>query len=359
MDGEIIARLGVQTYLDNKQARSTSNIDFFKTPEDRKIEWDQCNFGCHHPGYRVLDRPAKYMDVIKTLDSLSPFVAGLVDGSARTTYGLGKGVQRTGEGLGLGGMDKIYTVGAENQAIFNLAKDLLEGILSYDLNLVDNPLTQLIIKVVDTYMASIPHWVTEEAISQGKLIFEDTSALGLLKQAISKGLIPAMSDVEALDVVAMLSSAGVQRFAGKQIGKTVATRVATIIALTIATRLAVSIAQSKLYRNFIKIKVAGAKSPKGLTGVLVTLLQAQGFLGTAAGASRRLKEKCPQTWRYLRNSLNGIDMIYVFAEPFLDEFVARLSLLEKDPATFIDVTRKLIEAGKLNNIFLPHLYDKA
>jgi len=97
-----------------------------------------------------------------------------------------------------------------------------------------------------------------------------------------------------------------------------------------------------------------ARSAKGgLGGALVSLLKAQGFLGHAANASRQLHRDCPKTWNILRYDMQGADMVFVFVQPMIAEYVDRLSLLEKDPLKFAKVMEALIRDRETKKILLP------
>ena len=125
MDGSVIRRLGIQSYLDNRDSQSTSNIDFFADKQKIMQNWQQCNFGCHHPGYRVLNREATYADMMQLLDSVHPSVAGFVDGNYQTFKRVGLGTKRVAQSYGASGLDRIAEIGEENSLAFNLAKNII------------------------------------------------------------------------------------------------------------------------------------------------------------------------------------------------------------------------------------------
>lgn len=56
---------------------------------------------------------------------------------------------------------------------------------------------------------------------------------------------------------------------------------------------------------------------------------------------------------YLLGELtNGADMVYFLVRPMVQEYVDRVSLLEKNPAEFVKVMRALAKTGDANKVFL-------
>ena len=91
----------------------------------------------------------------------------------------------------------------------------------------------------------------------------------------------------------------------------------------------------------------------GLGGSVLFLLQSQGLLGIAADSSRRLSQTNPEVWNILRFRLNGANMVYFLVEDLLQEYVDRLSLLERQPSEFAKVMKALLAAGNTKEIFFP------
>ena len=56
-----------------------------------------------------------------------------------------------------------------------------------DISLVDNPLTEMVIKIIESYTSALPDSVVIPIIEQGKLKFEEIDA-DWVRIAIKKGL---------------------------------------------------------------------------------------------------------------------------------------------------------------------------
>lgn len=358
MNGQVIRSLGIQKFLDNCAASSTSNIDFFAGKQQIEHRWRECDMGCHGPSYRVLNRDATYSEMLDTMAKIDPtkgLATGYVDGVVTTTGRVVKGVERTGEGLGLAGMQRVGEIGSENSLAFNLAKDALAKAFTLSLNLVDNPITALIINVLTEYVKYLPDEVVIELAVHGKFKNIDID-LQMVVQASVKGL----TDVDITDVAVdeMKQLANylknnpelIMKYIGKREGKKFATKIATMVAIEIAKSIAIKLATTQRYKSFLQnVKPGG--STKNLAGVLVFLLKTQGLLQEASNASHRLFTKSPLLWRELRR-LNGLDMIYFFVEDHISEYVDRIGLAERSPTRFIEMIVALLEPpGTAKDLF--------
>ncbi len=357
MDGNVIRNLGIQSYLDNRGAQSTSNIDFFASQREQISNWKQCNFGCHTPSYRILKRQATYAELINFLGKASPLLAGGVDGSYQTVRKIVSGAERTEQGLGLEGMDRIEEIGEENTLVFRLAKSVIVKLFSVDINLLENPITEMVVRVIETYTAAIPQPIMNTIIEQGKLKFDEIDMFMVL-QAIQKGLthVDTAEGISSVSEFLQKNHSPIEQMIGKHIGKKVATYVAVIVAIQIAKQIAITISHSQSYQNFLKSRAA-SKNAKGLAGVAVSLLKFQGTLQIASRGSMGLKSKCPVLWSQLRDR-GGLDLLYFLIEDYVTEYVDRISLAERNPTMFVQMINSLIRAnGDANNIFFP--FDNA
>lgn len=356
-DGALISELGVKRYLKGVRAAPSSNIDFFIRGEVANKAWRDCNFGCHGPTYRNLRRPANYAETLRSINDLSPILAGVVDGLHHQTIGraerLANGLERTSEGLRLSGQEAFQQVGDENWAIYEFASTTFERLVSFELDTLENPLIQLITLIVTEYVSVLPEWVVREAFEQGALkLSEPIDTVWLLKAA-TLGLIKN-TDKQDLEHAAKLLNDPAQRLVGRTIGKKLASAMAAALASAITRKLIASSANLPTIRQNLKsLKSEAAKLKGGLGGTLIALLAAQGILQKAGESSRRLYTASPRLWGILRYQLNGTNMVYFLVEDMLKEYVDRLSLLEKQPSEFAKVMQALIKDRKTTDIFFP------
>ncbi|ACR13713.1 conserved hypothetical protein [Teredinibacter turnerae T7901] len=359
-DGALISELGVKRYLKGVKSLGVSNINFFLRGAALEKAWQECNFGCHGPSYRSLRRPSTKSELLLPLDNISPALAGLVDGVQHQTFGqvdrLAGGVQRTAEGLHATGADNFAKVGDENYAAYSFAKTALEKLITFEINILDNPISQIAMAVVSEYVSVLPEWLLEDSLKQGALKFpEKIDTLWLIK-ALSIGIIENTSQEDLAQAVKLLNDP-TQRFLGKQLGKKLAVAMSYAIASMVTKKL---IAQSAevpgIKRDLVKIRKAVKPLKGGLGGTLLTLLGTQGHLDKAAQASRRLKNSSPRLWNILRFKLNGANMVYFLVENMLSEYVDRLSLLERNPKEFAKVMAALVKDKQTPAIFFPGIH---
>ncbi|WP_347332584.1 cellulose-binding protein [Marinimicrobium locisalis] len=356
-DGGLISELGAKRYLKAVSDARTANINFLIREEQANTAWKECNFSCHGPSYRNLRRPSTYSEIMKPLDDVSPLVAGVVDGVRHQTVIRGErfagGVNRTAEGLGLAGSDAFQTVGDENTAVYEFARTVLGNLVSFELHVFDNPITQVVMAVVAEYASVLPEWVIEDAFKQGALKLDEKIDVPLVVRAASSGVIKGIDQEELVKAAKMLNDP-TQRLVGRTIGKKLAFAMAVALATAITRKLLTR--SDELYdlkRRLVKLRTAAKKMNGGLGGAMLTLLQAQGLLDHAGEASRRLQQAAPKVWNTLRFQLNGANMVYWLVEGMLREYVDRLELLEKKPAEFARIMAALVRDKQTSHIFFP------
>jgi len=356
-DGALISELGVKRYLKGVKTQDFSNIDYFMRGSALNAAWKECNFGCHGPSYRSLRRPSTKNELLLPLENISPALAGLVDGAHHQTFGqvdrLADGVARTAEGLHATGSEKFSKVGDENYAVYSFAKTALEKLITFEINLLDNPISQIAMAVVSEYVSVLPEWLLEASLKQGALKFPEKIDTLWLTKSVSIGIIENTTQEDLSQAIRLINDPA-QRFLGKQLGKKLAVALSYAIASTVTKKL---IAQSAeipgIKRDLVKIRKAVKPLKGGLGGTLLTLLGTQGHLNKAAQASRRLQTASPRLWNILRFKLSGANMVYFLVENMLSEYVDRLSLLESNPKEFAKVMAALVKDKQTPAIFFP------
>ena len=348
MNGDAIRRLGISTYMKHRNSADIANIDIFANSQQLQRRWNECNFGCHHPGYRVLARQITYSEFI---NSLGPIVGGLVDGIASELNEYGEGAERVAQWYS--SSKHRARINHENTLIFNLIKTALEKLFTMDLSLVDNPLTELIIRIVENYLSQVPDEVWEKIIESGKLTIDNVDT-AMVNDAIKKGL-SGLATNETIDAFADDMKNRAAKMASKWVGRQIARRIAILIAIQIAHTIITTLTRSPVYKNFLKVKNL-AKKPGGLATVISFLLRVHGKFQIASEASARLRFRCPRLWMVLRDNKNtpGMDLLYFLAEDYISEHVDRISLAEKNPVMFLMMVNALLkEPGGINNLLYP------
>lgn len=362
-DGHLISELGVKRYLNGRRNQQFSNINLFQDVQKNNRGWnDKPCFGCHGTSYRTLRKQATWYDTVKLIDDAAgPVTAGLVDGAKFQTVDvadrLGKGVERTAEGLHLAGANKFDLVGAENMAVAGLLNSTYKALVNFDLNLIDNPLMQIVVLIVDRYLTAVPEWAIEDMLQKGIIEFPEGFDKYQFLSAAKKG-ISELSKIEEVDQAVTAVNDGAKRFISKQAGKALTAKAISAIASAIATNIAKAIMSDPTNNRMIKRRLVAVRkginsAKENLGSALVTLLKAQGFLAVSAKASRQLKQDCPKTWGILRHKMQGADMVFFFVQPMIQEYVDRLSILEKDPLQFANVMAALIKDRQAKKIFYP------
>ncbi|MCW8125285.1 cellulose-binding protein [Microbulbifer halophilus] len=356
-DGALISELGVKRYLKGRKDIQVSNINFFTRGAETEKAWKACNFGCHGPSYRNLIRPSSFGEFLQPIDETSPALAGIIDGVRHQTVGkaqrLGGGIKRTGEGLKLSGNEAFQNVGNENWAVYEFAQSSFDKLTSVELNSLDNPIFQIVTVIINEYTSVIPEWVLNDAHRDGAFILPDTIDTAWVLKAISLHLIEGVSREDLNEAVHLLNDP-TQRLIGKQIGMRLASAIGAILASLVCKKL---MAQSRgidtVKRDLAKLRSQAKKANGSLGKTLLALLNAQGVLSRAGEASRRLQQTSPRIWHILRYRLNGANMVYFLVEPLLQEYIDRLSLLEKKPAEFAKVMTALVRDKQTRQIFFP------
>lgn len=356
-DGSLISELGVKRYLSGVKSSQWSNVDFFLRGEGAQNSWRDCNFGCHGPTYRSLTRPTTFSEALRPIDDLSPALAGAIDGIRHQTVGraqrLAGGVERTAEGLMLNGAEDFHNVGDENLAAYQFATSTFEKLVSFEIDVLDNPIAKIVMIVISEYIAVLPEWAIAEAYKQGALQLPETVDTVWLTKAVSLRLIEDTSR-EDLEQAKRLLNNPTQRLVGRQIGRRLASAIGVVLASKICKKILLK--SDNLYatkRRLAQLRSSARQLNGGLGGALLTLLNTQGVLDSAAQSSRQLQQSCPRVWNILRYRLNGANMVYFLVENMLQEYVDRLSLLERRPDEFAKVLRVLLRDRRTTDIFFP------
>ncbi len=365
-DGYLISQLGIKRYLKGRSNQPFSNINLFQDVQKNNRQWknNPC-FGCHGTSYRALRRQATWRDTVKAVkNTAGPTAAGLIDGAKRETVDnvslLGSGIERTAEGLHVLGDKKFEQVGTENIALANLLATTYRALVNTDISQVSNPLTQCVTLVIDRYLTAVPEWVIVDMLKKGTLEFPEGFDKHQFLMAAKQGIVE-LSKIEEVDKVTGMINDSATQFAAKMAGRKITSKIISAITSAIATQIAKSIMNNaadsrSIKRNLVKIKKEISSANGGLAKVLLTLLKTQGFLGLAANQSRILMRDCPATWSILRHKMNGTDMVYFLVQPMIQEYVDRLSLLEKEPIKFAKLIEALIKERNAINIFYPNAF---
>lgn len=194
------------------------------------------------------------------------------------------GVERTGEGLGLGNNARAATIGYENKAMVSLVEDFIK----YGVSDKRSPLYKSIVHVLEHYYSFFP----DEVIST------------LAKQA------------------------GVG--AGYTVGRML---IGKKLAAAVATRIAMAIAASAAYKQIAKrIGVSAGASATGI-GTPIGLLMIQGFMQRSSHASMRLKNKSPKLYGILQKN-GDLQLLYFLLEKPLEKHVEAISTAEHNITKF-------------------------
>jgi len=224
------------------------------------------------------------------LDDMVSYGTALGNGVISVGKDMYFGAERTAEGLGVRGYDRMAEIGLENQYLVTQLTNLVRTAV----NLRDNPLYQIITTILGKYYEKFP----DDALE--KLCKASSIALGY----------------------------GVGRMV---IGKA--------LAEAVAVRIAVQIAETAAYKEFAK-KI-GISAGAGATGVgtLITLVMGQGVGQRASRASQRLRARYPALWSELR-ARSGLDMIYFLVEGPMKQYMDAIDLATSNPTQFqIEVRR--------------------
>ena len=352
-DGQLVSELGVKKYLQGRQSQQFTNLKIMERTSFYQKRWDKCNMGCHVPSYRRIQRDATMSDFIKGIDKISPVAAGIVDGMHASTIKqaeiLGAGVQRTGEGLSLGGKDKFKMVGAENMAALNLLTTAFKKVLESEIDYIDNPLTKLVMAIVYEYIGLVPESLLVDMVTSGAIKCDSIDE-NFIYAMMAKGVVKGVQQADIKSATSLFENPA-KKLVAKQVGKKLGVAISALIAAKITKTLMRSPDASWRFKK--RIASMRKVSKGGGVGALLGLLKAQGWLGTSADASRELRVSCPKLWVLLRHKLNGSDMLLFVVKNLTKEYIDRISLIEKSPATYLRLMKSLINEGKTEEILFP------
>lgn len=360
-DGILISELGVKQYLKGMKSQSFTSLPILQRQKEIARRWEECNFGCHTPSYRTNRKNISKSEFLSSMNKISPLLGGFTSGlEAQTIHQadlLLSSAKRTGEGLGLSGPEAFHQVGDENFAAAEMISVSLRQLLDFNFDSLDHPICQLVFTIIMEYIKLIPEWVILETLESGALIIPDGDANHFAIQASHHNLVEKEM-IKHIDMAAnMLKNSG-RNLVLKQIGSTTGKSLAKSIALLIAAKITKKIMRSPninfgAKRRIAALKRSANKTKGGLTTALSILLKTNGYLGIAARDSRRLKSECPKLWLLLRYRLKGLDLLTFLIRDNVQEYIDRISILERDPKTFIKLMKALIDSGKTTEIFLP------
>lgn len=221
------------------------------------------------------------MSISETLIDMGTALGKGVLSVAEDIYG---GVERTAEGLGVRGADRMAEIGAENEYLVGHLMTLVgEATTNWE-----SSLYKLVRLILQEYYQHFPE-----------------SALR-----------------EIADAAGVAGSYAVGRFV---LGRMIARRIAVEIVHTIARSAAFRALAARL----------GISAGVGTTGVglIVTVVMVQGLAQRASHASQRLKIRFPRFWGMLR-SQEGLDMLYFLVEEPLAKYLDAIEHAQQSPEEF-------------------------
>ncbi|MET0064708.1 MAG: hypothetical protein ABW076_00010 [Candidatus Thiodiazotropha sp.] len=218
-----------------------------------------------------------------TDDSIDVVVA-LGKGIYSVGQDIALGVERTGEGLGLGEDGRVSAIGRENNAMVSL----IERFVKYGVSDQSSPLYKSIVYVLEHYYSCFPD--------------------------------------QAIDILAKQAGIG----AGYTVGRMV---VGKKLATAVASRIAVAIAASAAYKQLARrIGVSAGASTTGI-GTPIGLLMMQGLLQRSSHAAMRLRMKSPKLYAILQRN-GDLHLLYFLLEKPLEKYVQAISTAERNNAQF-------------------------
>ncbi|MBM7066088.1 hypothetical protein [Actibacterium sp. 188UL27-1] len=218
------------------------------------------------------------------LDDAWSVAKGLGEGALSVGEDFVGGIERTAEGLGVRGTDRIVEIGTENEILWGL----LTKTVNTSISVAGNPLTAAITRVIVEYYEFLP---------------EDL----------------------ALDAAKKAGASVAPGMAGKAIAKAIAKK--------LATRLALKVAASTAFKQLAtKLGISAGTTASGV-GIPISLALFQGTAQRASKGSRKLKMLDRQIWSDLRKS-GGLDMIYFLVEKPLEPYMAGIILARKSQPLF-------------------------
>jgi|GEM_PF-5256606 len=218
---------------------------------------------------------------MSNLERLVDISTALANGVYSVGVDLVYGAQRTGQGLGLSGSERVSEIGYENRAL----ADMLKKTVTTGVSTKNNPIYQTVFYLLTRYYS----------------IFPDSAIETLARNAEIGG-----------------AYTGGRMVLGKKLAEIVATRIAVAIAASstykaVATRVGASTAASS----------TGTGAPIGLTMV-------QGLLQRSSLASHRLRERHPDTYIFLKKK-GDLQLIYFLVEEPMAPYLTAIKAAKDDP----------------------------
>lgn len=200
------------------------------------------------------------------------------------------GVQRTGQGLGLGKDGRIADIGAENRAAFNVIK----GLLASSITDPNNPFYQAIFIALKHYYEKFP----DDAVEK------------------------------------LAKAAGVA--AGYGVGRMV---IGTALAKQVALKIAGAIAATAAYKAVARqLGVSAGLSATGV-GVPIGMLMFQGVLQRSSMAAERLRIRNPKLYADLERN-GDLQVLYFLLEKPLEKYLTAIDIANRDIQYFHEEIRK-------------------
>jgi hypothetical protein len=235
---------------------------------------------------------------MRLLDDLVDVGTALGKGVCSAGMDIVYGIERTGEGLGIRGADRVAQIGSENEY---LAKLLVE-LLKHGVTTIQSPLFRIIVEILVEYYSHFPEPVLKKLAKAA---------------AVGAGYMAGRMVI------------------GKALAKAVAVRIAGVIASSVA------------YKQFArKLCVSAGAGSTGI-GIPITLLMLQGVAQRASNGSKRLSREFPELYRKLR-AQNGLDMLFFLVERPLEKYLKAISLAKSQKqALFEQEVSKLYETRRV------------
>lgn len=206
----------------------------------------------------------------------------------RGIYSVGEdivlGLERTGEGLGLGQDGRMASIGYENNAMIGL----IENMIKLGVDDRRSPLYRSIAHVLEHYYSYFPD--------------------------------------SAIEYLAKQAGIGAGYTAGRMlIGKKLAEAVAARIAVVVAT--------SALFKQIAtRIGLSAGTSATGI-GAPIGLLMMQGLLQRSSHAAMRLAEKSPALYKTLERN-GDLQLLYFLIEKPMSKYIDAIAAAERAPQLF-------------------------
>lgn len=223
-------------------------------------------------------------------DPISTIANGIANGFYSLYEDLVLGIQRTGEGLGLGKNGRVTEIGHENYALKNLLIKISKHGLSSELS----PLYCIILIVLEAYYSHYPEETLTKIAKQSKI---------LISHKVGRTII----------------------------GKTIAKKTAIKIAMIISS--------SALYKSITaKTGLSSSFSATGI-GVPISLILIQGTLQRASHSAYRLYEKCPELYLILQRN-DDLHLLYFMIEKPMEKYINGIMSAKFSIENFQNLIRK-------------------